>query len=90
MDKEQKVQFLLRNKVIPASLSSIRAVIDLADDGRRDSFQNFQSMASMCFTSDFFPWFTGVITYPPPVCLYEDLFRELFQMKHKSKSSRTP
>ena len=55
-------------KRVPATLSSILIVMDLeiADDGRRDIFQSFQSIASMCFTSECFPWLTGVITNPPP------------------------
>lgn len=77
MNKEPRMQLLFGNKKIPASFSSIRMVIVLADDGRIDIFQNFQSIASMCFTSDILPWFTGVITYPPPACLYNDIVRTL-------------
>lgn len=59
-------EYPLSSISIPASLSTIRIVIALADEGRRYSFQNFQSTASMCFTSECLPWFTGVTTYPPP------------------------
>lgn len=40
--------------------------MDLAEEVRKYDFQNFQSIASMCFTTDCFPWLTGDITYPPP------------------------
>ena len=51
----------------PPSLSSKEMVKDIAPDERCGyNFQNFQSIASMCFTSDDFPFLTGVIRNPPP------------------------
>jgi len=40
--------------------------MDLADEGRKYNFQNFQSIASMCLTTDCVPLLTGVTTNPPP------------------------
>lgn len=39
----------------PASFPSMRIVIDLAADVRTYDFQNFQSIASICLTTDPFP-----------------------------------
>lgn len=41
--------------------------MDLADEGRKYDFQNFQSIASICLTTDCVPLLTGVTTNPPPI-----------------------
>jgi hypothetical protein len=41
-------------------------VMDRAEEVLRYDFQDFQSTASMCFTTDRLSWFTGDMTYPPP------------------------
>lgn len=70
-----------RYKRVPESLSSIRIVIDLAEDGRKYNLQYFQSIESMCFTIDCFPWFTGVITDPPPACSIRNIVESIFQIQ---------
>lgn len=67
-------------RTIPAILPSILMVTALADEESMQDFQNFQSIASMCLTTDCFPWFAGDITYPPPVkawtsCFYVSFFQ---------------
>lgn len=43
----------------------------------------------MCFTTDFFPWFIGVITYPPPAKM-EDIISDLplGNLNHISKQEQ--
>jgi hypothetical protein len=45
-------------------------VMDLEDEGREYSLHNFQSIASICLTTDWVPLLTGVTTYPPPAKHY--------------------
>ena len=43
----------------------------------------------MCFTTDIFPWFIGVITYPPPAKM-EDIISDLplGNLNHISKQEQ--